>query len=153
LNPIRRSTTRADVQRYKVEPYVVAADVYSEAPHAGRGGWTWYTGSAGWLYRAGLEWILGFRVRENRLTLTPCVPADWPGFAIQYRHRNTPYEIIVDQQPGADALPQFVVDGQAQPEGRATIDLVDDGASHTVHVTWAAAAAASAEDVAATRNV
>ena len=69
LNPIRRSTTRADVQRYKVEPYVVAADVYSEAPHAGRGGWTWYTGSAGWLYRAGLEWILGFRVHENRLTL------------------------------------------------------------------------------------
>ena len=75
LNPIRRSMTRADVQRYKVEPYVVAADVYSEAPHAGRGGWTWYTGSAGWLYRAGLEWILGFRLRENRLTITPCVPA------------------------------------------------------------------------------
>ena len=80
LNPMRRTTTRADVQRYKVEPYVVAADVYSEAPHAGRGGWTWYTGSAGWLYRAGLEWILGFRVRENRLTLAPCVPPDWPGF-------------------------------------------------------------------------
>ena len=88
LNPIRRSTTRADVQRYKVEPYVVAADVYSEAPHAGRGGWTWYTGSAGWLYRAGLEWILGFRVRENRLTLAPCVPPDWPGFSIHYRHRS-----------------------------------------------------------------
>ena len=65
LNPIRRPTTRADVQRYKVEPYVVAADVYSEAPHAGRGGWTWYTGSAGWLYRAGLEWILGFRAARK----------------------------------------------------------------------------------------
>ena len=88
LNPIRRSTTRADVQRYKVEPYVVAADVYSEAPHAGRGGWTWYTGSAGWLYRAGLEWILGFRLHENRVTLTPCVPTDGPAFrfttAIEY---------------------------------------------------------------------
>ena len=87
LNPVRRTTTRADVQRYKVEPYVVAADVYSEAPHAGRGGWTWYTGSAGWLYRAGLEWILGFRLRENRLTLMPCVPPEWPGFTIYYRHR------------------------------------------------------------------
>ena len=104
LNPIRRTTTRADVQRYKVEPYVVAADVYSEAPHAGRGGWTWYTGSAGWLYRAGLEWILGFRVRENRLTLVPCVPPDWPGFTIHYRYRGTPYEIIVDQQPDARAV-------------------------------------------------
>ena len=88
VNPIRRSTTRADVQRYKVEPYVVAADVYSEAPHAGRGGWTWYTGSAGWLYRAGLEWILGFRLHENRVTLTPCVPTEWPGFSIHYRHRS-----------------------------------------------------------------
>ena len=95
LNPVRRATTRADAQRYKVEPYVVAADVYGEAPHEGRGGWTWYTGSAGWLYRAALEWILGFRLRENQVTLTPCVPADWPGFSIRYRHRGTPYLITV----------------------------------------------------------
>jgi len=142
LNPIRRAMTRADVQRYKVEPYVVAADVYSEAPHAGRGGWTWYTGSAGWLYRAGLEWILGFRVRENRVTFVPCVPPDWPGFSIHYRHGNTPYEFIVDRQPGADAVPQFTVDGEARPPGRAAIDLVDDGAAHTVKITWAAAPAA-----------
>ena len=96
LNPIRRSATRADVQRYKVEPYVVAADVYGEAPHEGRGGWTWYTGSAGWLYRAGLEWILGFRLRENQLTLAPCVPPEWPGFTTILHptgHRGTPYEI------------------------------------------------------------
>ena len=101
LNPIRRATTRADVQRYKVEPYVVAADVYSEAPHAGRGGWTWYTGSAGWLYRAGLEWILGFRLRENRLTLCPaCRPNGTASPSHRYSaHHVTPYEIIVDKQP------------------------------------------------------
>src|SRR4029077_14661755 len=82
LNPISHTCTRADVQRYKVEPYVVAADVYSVAPHVGRGGWTWYTGSASWMYRAGLEWILGFRVRAGKLLLTPNIPADWPSFEI-----------------------------------------------------------------------
>jgi cyclic beta-1,2-glucan synthetase len=150
LNPIRRSMTRADVQRYKVEPYVVAADVYSEAPHAGRGGWTWYTGSAGWLYRAGLEWILGFRLRENRLTLTPCVPPEWPGFTILYRHRGTPYQIIVDKQPDATARPQFVIDGVVQTVGQTTVDLKEDGAPHSVHVMWLATTAI--EDLAATRN-
>ena len=154
LNPVKRSTTRTDVQRYKVEPYVVAADVYSEAPHAGRGGWTWYTGSAGWMYRAGLEWILGFRVRENRLTLTPCVPAEWPSFTIHYRrpgpHHVTIYEIIVDKQPDARSSPQLVVDGVVQNLGRNTVDLADDGAPHTVHLMWRAATAH--EDFAATRN-
>ncbi len=76
LNPISHTSSRADVQRYKVEPYVVAADIYSVAPHVGRGGWTWYTGSASWMYRAGLEWILGFRVRAGKLLLTPSIPAD-----------------------------------------------------------------------------
>ena len=150
LNPVKRTTSRADVQRYKVEPYVVAADVYSEAPHAGRGGWTWYTGSAGWLYRAGLEWILGFRVRENRLTLVPCVPAEWPAFTIHYKHRGTPYEIIVDKQPDPRALPLLVIDGDVQNAGRNTVDLVDDGAKHTIHMMWRAATAQ--EDFAATRS-
>ena len=141
LNPIRRATTRADVQRYKVEPYAVPADVYSEAPHAGRGGWTWYTGSAGWLYRTGLEWILGFRLRENRVTLTPCVPPHWPRFTIYYRYRQTPYEITVDQQPGKDALAQLTVDGKVLKVGANTFDLVDDGATHAVHVAWLPATA------------
>ena len=88
-------------------------------------------------------------MRENRLTIVPCVPPDWPGFTIHYRHRGTPYEIIVDRQP-AGAVPQLVVDGQAQPEGRATIDLSDDGAPHTVRVSWVAAKAAG--DLAATQS-
>ena len=150
MNPVRRASSRADVQRYKVEPYVVAADVYSEAPHAGRGGWTWYTGSAGWVYRAGLEWILGFRLRESRLTLAPCVPPDWNGFAIQFRYKNTPWEITVEKQPAPGALPQFTVDGQVQKAGRNVVDLVDDGGRHTVHVAWASAT--TAEDYAATRS-
>jgi cyclic beta-1,2-glucan synthetase len=150
LNPVRRAATRADVQRYKVEPYAVAADVYSEPPHAGRGGWTWYTGSAGWLYRAGLEWILGFRLKENQLTLAPCLPADWPSVTLRYRHRNTPYEIIVDRQPGADALAQLTIDGRVYKAGRNTVDLVDDGATHTVHVTWRAAV--EDEDFAVSRD-
>jgi cyclic beta-1,2-glucan synthetase len=136
LNPVKRATTRADVQRYKVEPYAVAADVYGEAPHAGRGGWTWYTGSAGWLYRAGLEWILGFKLRENRLTLSPCVPPDWPNYTIRYRHRDSVYEITVDKQPGPGALPQLTIDGHVQKPGRNHVDLVDDGAAHQVHVAW-----------------
>jgi len=140
LNPVRRTLTRADLQRYKVEPYAVAADVYGEETHAGRGGWTWYTGSAGWLYRAGLEWILGFRLRENQLTLTPCVPPEWQGFSIQYQHRGTPYVITVDPQPPG-AMIQLTVDGQVQSPGRNVVDLLDDRASHTVHVSWLAATA------------
>ncbi len=76
LNPIHRTTSRAGVQRYKVEPYVVAGDIYGEPPHVGRGGWTWYSGSAGWLYRAGMEWILGFRVRGATLSIDPCIPRE-----------------------------------------------------------------------------
>jgi cyclic beta-1,2-glucan synthetase len=141
LNPIRRAGSRADVQRYKVEPYVVAADVYSEAPHEGRGGWTWYTGSAGWLYRAGLEWLLGFHLRENQLTLSPCVPTEWPGFTIRYRHHDTPYVITVDRQIEGGVI-QVTVDGRVQKPGRNSVDLVRDGGEHAIHVAWIAAAAA-----------
>ncbi|HEU4592036.1 MAG TPA: glucoamylase family protein [Steroidobacteraceae bacterium] len=147
LNPVRRASSRAEVQRYKVEPYVVAADVYGEAPHEGRGGWTWYTGSAGWMYRAGLEWILGFRLREDQLTIAPCVPADWPGFSIRYLHgrsgpRRTPYLITVERKPQADATAQISIDGRVQKPGRNVVDLVDDGATHSVHVSWRSALAA-----------
>lgn len=100
LNPIRHASTPAGSQRYKVEPYVVAADVYSEPPHAGRGGWTWYTGSAGWMYRAGLESILGFRRRGSRLVVDPCIPRAWPGFTIAFRRRSTRYDIAVENPRG-----------------------------------------------------
>ncbi len=93
LNPIHHADSREKTGRYKTEPYAVAGDVYSEPPHTGRGGWSWYTGSASWLYRAALENILGFRLRGNRLTLAPCVPADWEGYEITLRHGSTTYAI------------------------------------------------------------
>ena len=100
LNPINQAGTRAGVHRYKVEPYVTVGDVYAEPPHAGRGGWTWYTGSAGWMYRAGIEWILGFRLRGDTLRLDPCIPRDWPRYRMTFRYHSARYEIDVES-PGA----------------------------------------------------
>ena len=88
------------VHRYKVEPYVMAADVYAEPPHVGRGGWTWYTGSAGWMYQAGVEWILGFRLRGTTLLLDPCIPRAWPGYEIDFRYHSASYEIVVENPQG-----------------------------------------------------
>jgi cyclic beta-1,2-glucan synthetase len=133
LNPINHASTRADVQRYKVEPYAVAADVYSVAPHVGRGGWTWYTGSAGWLYRAGLESILGFRVQGDSLILDPCIPRAWPGFEIVYKHRSARYEIAVENPRSVSrGVAAATLDGKALAEAR--VPLADDGAVHQVRV-------------------
>ena len=112
-----RSTTRArapDVQRYKVEPYVVAADVYSVAPHVGRGGWTWYTGSAGWMYRAGIESILGFRLQGAPLLLDPCIPTAWPRFEITFKYRSARYDITVENPRGVSrGIASATLDGNA----------------------------------------
>ncbi|MDB6086309.1 MAG: putative cyclic beta 1-2 glucan synthetase, partial [Gammaproteobacteria bacterium] len=135
LNPISHTSTRADVQRYKVEPYVVAADVYSVPPHVGRGGWTWYTGSASWMYRAGLEWILGFRVRAGKLLLTPCIPADWPHFEIVFRHGSARYRILVENPHGVSrGVAHVEFDGKKLPTGETHIMLVDDGRTHEILV-------------------
>ncbi|MDH4154218.1 MAG: hypothetical protein OEV01_10580, partial [Nitrospira sp.] len=99
LNPVHRVSSRASVQRYKVEPYAVAGDVYAEPPHVGRGGWTWYSGAAGWLYRAGTEWMLGFRLRGATLSIDPCIPRHWPGYSMRFRYHAAIYDIKVDN-PG-----------------------------------------------------
>jgi cyclic beta-1,2-glucan synthetase len=131
LNPVNRATTRANVHRYKVEPYVVAADVYSIGPHAGRGGWTWYTGSAGWLYRAGLESILGFKVQGSHLKIEPCVPAHWPGFEILFRYRSSRYEIRIENPHNASrGIGYAELDGQRLTGNPIMIALVDDGQTH-----------------------
>ena len=136
LNPISHTSSRADVQRYKVEPYVVAADVYSVAPHAGRGGWTWYTGSASWMYRAGLEWILGFRVRAGTLQLTPNIPADWPGFEIFFRHASARYEILVENPHRVShGVARVELDGRRLAAGESHIRLADDGRTHKIRLT------------------
>jgi cyclic beta-1,2-glucan synthetase len=134
LNPIHHTSTRAAVHRYKVEPYVACADVYAVPPHVGRGGWSWYTGAAGWLYRGGLEWILGFRVRDGRLVLDPCIPRAWPGFEIEFRYRSARYEIAVENPRGVSrGVTGFEVDGEALP-GDGGVPLADDGATHRVRV-------------------
>jgi cyclic beta-1,2-glucan synthetase len=133
LSPIRHTATPEQVARYRVEPYVVAADVYGEPPHTGRGGWTWYTGSAAWLFRVGLEAILGFRLQGDRLTLDPCLPSDWPTFTVVYRYRSASYHITVDNPRGVEHGVQSVTaDGQSCPE--KWVPLVDDGGSHQVRV-------------------
>ena len=132
LNPINHASTRAGVHRYKVEPYVMAADVYTEPPHVGRGGWTWYTGSAGWMYQAGTEWILGFRLRGTTLVVDPCIPRAWPGFEIDFRYHSARYEIVVQNPQGVSrGVASIELDGVRLVEGTA-IPLADDGVTHHV---------------------
>jgi cyclic beta-1,2-glucan synthetase len=120
------------MQRYKVEPYVVAGDVYAEPPHVGRGGWTWYTGSAGWLYRAGLEWILGFRVRGQTLSIDPCIPRSWPSYSINFRYRSATYRIQVENPSRVSrGVATINLDGKALDD-RENIPLTDDGKTHQV---------------------
>jgi len=134
LNPINRTTSRADVERYQVEPYVVAGDVCSEPPHVGRGGWTWYTGSAAWLYRAGMEWMLGFRAHGTVLSVDPCIPRNWPGYSIRFRYHSTRYEIRVENPLGVSrGVALTELDGKPVAGG-ANIPLADDGAKHQVRI-------------------
>ena len=135
LNPINRTRTRAGVHRYKVEPYVVAADVYAEPPHVGRGGWTWYTGSAGWMYRAALESILGVRLRGATLHLDPCIPGAWPSYEISLRYQAARYTIRVENPRRATrGISAMEVDGVLQAAAAAGIPLADDGLIHHVRV-------------------
>jgi len=135
LNPINHTSTRAGLYRYRVEPYVVAGDVYAEVPHSGRGGWTWYTGSAGWMYRAGIEWLLGFRIRGASLFLDPCIPRTWTGFSITFRYHASRYEVHVENPHGVTrGISRVEIDGVAAEGGRAALPLVDDGATHHVRV-------------------
>jgi cyclic beta-1,2-glucan synthetase len=131
LNPINHTRAPADVARYMVEPYVVAADVYAHPAHAGRGGWTWYTGSAGWMYRTGLESILGVERRGAALSLNPCIPLSWPGFSIVLRFGETRYEIEVENpESRSRGISEAELDGVAVDP--AAIPLVEDGRTHKV---------------------
>jgi cyclic beta-1,2-glucan synthetase len=133
LNPIYHGDTPEKVARYQVEPYVVAADVYSRPPHAGRGGWTWYTGSSGWMYRLGLEAILGLRPLGKTLEINPCIPRNWKSYQVTYRHGDTVFEIGVENPAGVNrGVRQVLLDGMVLPG--SAIPLLDDGQAHQVHV-------------------
>ena len=133
LNPVNHSATRAGLHKYKVEPYVAVGDVYAVPPHTGRGGWTWYTGSAGWMYRAGLESILGFMLRGDRLQINPCIPRWWRNFEITYRRDHTTYRIKVENPLGVSrGVASVELDGQSL--GDVDIPLNADGQTHSVRV-------------------
>jgi len=136
INPINHSRTPESAATYKVEPYVVAADVYALAPHTGRGGWTWYTGSAGWTYRLVVESLLGLNLEVDRLRFAPCLPQQWNEFALRYRYRETYYDIAVRRSEARDdeelGAPSVTLDGIAQ-EGNF-LPLDDDRQEHQVEV-------------------
>ncbi|HVN97113.1 MAG TPA: glucoamylase family protein [Syntrophorhabdaceae bacterium] len=132
MNPVHHGRSVDEIGTYKVEPYVVAADVYATAPHIGRGGWTWYTGSAAWMYRLIVESLLGLRLEVDKLHVEPCLPADWEGFTVDYRYRQTVYHIKVTRRPAGGDSASIIVDGVAQEDG--TISLIDDHVDHSVEV-------------------
>lgn len=133
LNPINHAKTHMEYSKYKVEPYVMAADVYSVEPHTGRGGWTWYTGAAGWMYRIGMEYILGFKKNGDNLLIDPCIPKGWGGFEIRYRYKETHYHISVKNPDGVNTgVSKVIVDGKEVEE--KVIKLVNDKMEHEVEV-------------------
>lgn len=134
LNPINRTATRTGVYAYKVEPYVLAADIYAEPPHLRRGGWTWYTGASGWFYRAGLESILGFQIRADKMVFDPCIPKAWRSYSIFYQHDNTRYEITLENTNGAgQGITTIKLDDEYPLKGNS-ITLRNDGHLHRVLV-------------------
>jgi len=134
LHPINHTRDGAGVDRYVTEPYVVDGDVYAHPEHSGRGGWSWYTGSAGWMYRAGLESILGLQRRGGTFAVTPSIPSQWPGFSLEWRFGSSLYRITVDN-PGhrSAGVATALLDGTSvDPDA---IPLIDDGSEHAVLVT------------------
>jgi cyclic beta-1,2-glucan synthetase len=133
INPISHTRTNRECSIYKAEPYVIAADVYAEYPHVGRGGWTWYTGAAGWFYRAGLENILGFNKTGDVLNIKPCIPKTWPGFTINYKYMGTTYKIIVTNPKGLNkGVLSIKLDGEILEN--KVINLNDDKQQHNIEV-------------------
>jgi len=137
INPVNHGGSLQAITRYKAEPYVVAADVYALSPHTGRGGWTWYTGSAGWMYRLIVESLLGLRIEVDRLYFAPRLPSTWNGFKVHYRFRKTVYHIAILREPDANAETTVIVDGFAQTG--TYVSLVDDQKEHNAEVKFRSA--------------
>ncbi|MEB0138512.1 MULTISPECIES: GH36-type glycosyl hydrolase domain-containing protein [unclassified Undibacterium] len=132
INPINHSNTSEKISRYKVEPYVIAADVYAVAPHVGRGGWTWYTGSAGWMYRLITESLLGLQRHGQQLSITPCLPAEWDSYQLQYRYLETDYLIDIHTLNSPDSKPSLYIDGVLSEN--LFIELQNDRQRHQVQL-------------------
>jgi cellobiose phosphorylase len=133
INPVHHSSSEEAMKTYQVEPYVMAADIFAQGDHAGRGGWTWYTGSAGWMYRLMLESILGLSLEVDKLHFRPCLPQTWDGFKIHYRYRETVYHITVAGGSGTRNEAEVVLDGIPLEENH--IPLNNDRKEHFVELT------------------
>jgi cellobiose phosphorylase len=132
VNPIKHGGSPQEIAAYKVEPYVLAADVYSLPPHTGRGGWTWYTGSAGWMYRLITESLLGLRLDVDKLYLAPRLPSTWDTFKVHYRYQETVYHVMVLRAPAGNTETRVTLDGVVQHG--TYVPLVDDHKEHAVEV-------------------
>jgi cellobiose phosphorylase len=135
LNPVHHGADPGHVATYKSEPYVVAADVYALSPHTGRGGWTWYTGSAGWMYRLLVETLLGVNRQGNALRLTPRLPKAWNSMKVHYRFRQTVYHITFTRWTDITSVPPAKLDGQAVTAG--LLPLTDDRREHWADIPFA----------------
>jgi len=123
INPIEHSRTKEAANKYKVEPYVISADIYGQKNLAGRGGWTWYTGSSSWMYEAGIKYLLGLRIQKNKLSIKPCIPSDWKEYSIKYKNGNSVYNIKVNNPNGkSNTVETFKVNGKIINEKEITID-------------------------------
>ncbi|MBS0382297.1 MAG: hypothetical protein JSR56_07680, partial [Proteobacteria bacterium] len=134
LNPLSHTDDADALQRYRLEPYVMAADVYAAEDHLGRGGWSWYTGSAGWMYRLLVESLLGLRREGDTLSFVPCVPDDWQRWTADWHHGGTRYHIEFVRRPGDTGIADVSVDGALHPG--SAITLIDDGQLHEVLVRF-----------------
>ena len=133
INPIKHTSNQSDYSRYKLKPYVMAADIYADYPNTGRGGWSWYTGSAGWMYRAGLEYILGFQKNGSTVVMDPCVPKKWNEYTLTYKYIDTLYNIKVKNPEGLNkGVKNITIDGKTSEGNR--INLVNNGETHDVEV-------------------
>ena len=137
LNPINHSRTAEGIERYRAEPYAVAADVYAHPMHVGRGGWTWYTGSAGWMYQAAIRELLGLQRHGRTFTVNPCIPAMWPGFSIDWQFEGSRYLIEVQNpEQQSSGVRGAWLDGT--PVNSRAIPLGDDPGTHTVLIVMGA---------------
>jgi cellobiose phosphorylase len=142
LNPVSHATNPAEVKRYRVEPYVLAADVYASPQHMGRGGWTWYTGSASWMYRIGVEHILGLQRRGDTLHVAPCVPGSWTEFQVSYRYGKSELNLSFRNPDGVSSgVQRLELDGRELANGE--VPLVDDGQRHEVTIVMGPVAASA----------
>lgn len=123
INPIEHARTKEAVNKYKVEPYVVAADIYGQGNLAGRGGWTWYTGSSSWIYEAGIKYMLGLRIENGYLSINPCISSEWKEYQIRYKYKNSIYNIKIENPNGKNSgVESFIVNGNKIEDKKIKLD-------------------------------